>query len=353
MTTKHTALVLGASGIIGRNLLEYLDQREAWQVKAIARRAPGFETKADLRSIDLLNPSAIAAASDWLKDVTHIFYAAYQEHHNTADQSKYNVGMLRNIVEAVEKAAGGFRHITFIQGGKAYGAHLGMYKTPAKETDPRHFPPNFYYDQEDYLRDASKGKRWSWTALRPDIVFGFAVGNPMNLGNLIAVYASLCKELGVPLRFPATPKAYSILANVTDATLFAKAMEWAALHEACYGEIFNITNGDVFRWSQLFPKVAESFGIACVEPQTFSLTEVMQDKAEVWERMVRKYGLVQHALKDLATWPFGDFIFNVENDAFFDVNKARRFGFHEMHLDTGEELVKLMNRLKARKIIPA
>ena len=76
------------------------------------------------------------------------------------------------------------------------------------------------------------------------------------------------------------------------------------------------------RWSQLFPKVAESFGIACVEPQTFSLSEVIQDKAEVWERMVRKYGLVQHSLKDLATWPFGDFIFNV-------------------------------NRLKARKLIPA
>ena len=38
---------------------------------------------------------------------------------------------------------------------------------------------------------------------------------------------------------------------------------------------------------------------------------MIQDKAEVWERMVRKYGLVQHSLKDLATWPFGDFIFNV------------------------------------------
>jgi hypothetical protein len=62
-----------------------------------------------------------------------------------------------------------------------------------------------------------------------DIVFGFAVGNPMNLGNLLAVYASLCKELGRPLRFPGTPKAYGILANVTDATLLAKAMEWAAL----------------------------------------------------------------------------------------------------------------------------
>lgn len=353
MTAKNTALVLGASGIIGRNLLEHLEQRADWRVKAIARRLPSLQTRAELRSIDLLSPDALAAEAAWLKDVTHVFYTAYQEHPAAADLSKYNVGMLRNVVEAVENASGGFRHITFIQGGKAYGAHLGRYKTPARETDPRHFGPNFYYDQEDYLRDASKGKRWGWTALRPDIVFGFAVGNPMNLGNLIAVYASLCRELGVPLRYPSTPRAYSILANVTDATLLAKAMEWAALHETCYGEIFNITNGDVFRWSQVFPMVAGLFGIDCAEPQTFSLTEAMQDKGEFWERMVKKYGLVPHSLRALANWPFGDFIFNVEADAFFDVNKARRFGFQEMHLDSGEEMVKLMRRLREAKIIPA
>ncbi|OUL22662.1 hypothetical protein BV378_22275 [Nostoc sp. RF31YmG] len=352
MTAKNTALVLGGQGIIGRNLIHYLEGRETWQIKAISRRAPGFETRADFQSIDLLDPDAIANKHDWLKDITHIFYAAYQEYKTAADLSKYNVGMLRNIVEAVEKAADGFRHITFIQGGKAYGAHFGLYKTPAKETDPRHFPPNFYYDQEDYLRDAAKGKLWGWTALRPDIIFGFAVGNPMNLGNLIAVYASLCKELGVPLRYPASPKAYQILANGTEATLLAKAMEWAALNEACYGEIFNITNGDVFRWSQVFPQIAESFGIECAEPQTFSLTEAMQDKEPIWFEMVQKYGLAPNSLKDLANWPFGDFIFNVENDAFFDVNKARRFGFHEMHLDSGEEIVKLMSYLKEQKIIP-
>ncbi|MBD2102422.1 NAD-dependent epimerase/dehydratase family protein [Leptolyngbya sp. FACHB-261] len=162
MTAKHMALVLGRQGIIGRNLIHYVEgkdtQQVKWQVKAISRRAPDFETQAEFQSIDLLNPDAIAKQQDWLKDVTHIFYAAYQEHKTSADLSKYNVGMLRNIVEAVEKVASGFRHITFIQGGKAYGAHFGLYKTPAKETDPRHFPPNFYYDQEDYLRGAAQGK---------------------------------------------------------------------------------------------------------------------------------------------------------------------------------------------------
>ncbi|MHC5711617.1 MAG: hypothetical protein ACYTX0_05450, partial [Nostoc sp.] len=93
-------------------------------------------------------------------------------------------------------------------------------------------------------------------------------------------------------------------------------------------------------------------GITCADPQTFSLTSAMQDKEPIWFEMVQKYGLAPNFLRDLANWPFGDFIFNVENDAFFDVNKARRFGFHEMHLDSGEEIVKLMSYLKGQKIIP-
>jgi nucleoside-diphosphate-sugar epimerase len=352
MMSGNTALVLGAGGIIGRNLIEYLDSRKDWAVKAVARRMPDFETAADVRSLDLLDPAALAEAASWLKDVTHIFFAAYQEKATAQELSAVNVAMLSNVVEAVEKAADGFRHVSFIQGGKAYGAHFGLYKTPAKETDPRHFGTNFYYDQEDYLRDASQSKRWGWTALRPDIIFGFAVGNPMNLGNLIAVYASLCKETGVPLRFPASPKAYSILANGTDARLLAKAMEWAALNESCYGEIFNITNGDIFRWSHILPRIAGSFGIDCTDPQTFSLTDTMADKGPLWDEMVKKYGLKPYRLPDLANWSFGDFIFNVEHDAFFDVGKARRFGFHEMQLDSTDELVTLLQRLQQLKVIP-
>lgn len=350
--SKNTALVLGAQGIIGRNLVHHLERQSQWQLKAVSRRGPSFKTTADFHSIDLLDPNDLTKHATWLADVTHIFYAAYQEHADTTTQRSANLGMLRNVVEAVEKASNRFRHVGFIQGGKAYGAHFGMYKTPAREADPRHFPPNFYYDQEDYLRDASQGKRWGWTALRPDIVFGFAVGNPMNLGNVLAAYAALCRELQVPLRFPGTPTAYGILANCTDATLFAQAMEWAALNEGCYGEIFNITNGDVFRWSQIFPQIADAFGIACVEPQTFSLTEAMRDKDPVWDAMVKRHGLQAHALGALANWPFGDFIFNVSVDAFFDVNKARRFGFQAMNLDTGTEIVRLIRHLQEQAIIP-
>jgi hypothetical protein len=104
------------------------------------------------------------------------------------------------------------------------------------------------------------------------------------------------------------------------------------------------------RWKHVFPRITEFFGIDCAEPQTFSLAEVMQDKAPVWERMVGRRGLQPHALADLANWPFGDFIFNV--DAFFDVNKARRFGFNAMHLDSADAMTGLFQTLRTQRIIP-
>ena len=100
--------------------------------------------------------------------------------------------MLQNTVEAVERSSAFLRKVVLLEGAKMlHGAHLGPYKTPAKETDPRHMPPNFYYDQEDYLVARSGGNSWSWAALRPSSICGFAVGDPMNMATVIAVCASL------------------------------------------------------------------------------------------------------------------------------------------------------------------
>ncbi|UOQ70920.1 SDR family oxidoreductase [Hymenobacter cellulosilyticus] len=268
----NTILVVGGNGIIGRNAVQYLLATGNWQVLVTSASPLDYETEARYVQLDLLDPQAVAAQAETLRAVTHVIYAAYIEGKTLAAQTQVNLTLLRNLVTGLEEVAPGFRHLTFIQGGKAYGAHLGRYKTPALETDPRHFPPNFYYSQEDFLREQSAGKAWNWTAVRPDVVVGFAVGNPMNLANLIAVYATLCKELRVPFRFPGSLQAYHVLVNVTDATLLAQAMEWVATHEECHGQIYNVTNGDIFRWSQLWPRFAEYFGVEYAEPITFPCT---------------------------------------------------------------------------------
>src|SRR5260370_13147487 len=83
-------------------------------------------------------------------------------------------------------------------------------------------PPNFYYDQQDFLEEFQKGKRWTWSVGRPHAVCGFSTGGPMNLTLAIAVYANVCKALGLPLSFPGKPEAYTALYQCTDAALLGE-----------------------------------------------------------------------------------------------------------------------------------
>lgn len=351
MNIKKTALIVGGNGIVGRNLTSYLESSDLWHVIVTSHSPLNYKSNATFVQLDLTDTNAIDKQKEILKNVTHVFYGAYIERESLAMQTQLNFQLLENLIIGIEKVAPNFKYISFIQGAKAYGAHLGMYKTPAKETDARHFPPNFYYSQEDFLREHSRNKNWTWTALRPDIVIGIAIGNPMNLATLIAVYATLCKELNIPMRFPGNSRAYKALVNVTDATLLAKGMEYTALNDKCNNEIFNVTNGDIFRWEELWPKFGKYFNIDIAEPQTFSLSEYMKDKADLWKSIVDKYDLIDSNFESLAHWKFGDFIFNNQYDAFQDVNKFRRFGFHEMQVDTFSCFKGVFKQLKEARII--
>src|SRR4051794_40055705 len=88
----------------------------------------------------------------------------------------------------------------------------------------------------------------------------------MNLVAVLAVYAAISAELGVPLRFPGRPGAYHALLELTDAGLLAEATVWAATEPRAGGQAFNIANGDLFRWSRMWPAVADSFGIEVAPP---------------------------------------------------------------------------------------
>jgi nucleoside-diphosphate-sugar epimerase len=238
-----------------------------------------------------------------------------------------------------------------MQGGKAYGCHLGPFKTPAKESDARHMPPNFYYDQEDWLRETSARRPWTWSALRPEAVCGFAVGNPMNLTMAIAVYATMCRELGVPFHFPGKPGAYMAMYEVTDAGLLAHAAEWAATTDACAGEVFNITNGDTFRWQNVWPVFADFFGLEYAPPRTISLVEFMADKGPVWDRLVRDHGLKPYPYDAIVSWGFGDAIFGSDWDIVRSTHKARAAGFGEF-LDSEEMFLSLFAQLQSDRVIP-
>jgi len=349
MGAGNVALVAGGLGVIGRALVDHFVAAEGWDVVALSRRTPDFATKAHYESVDLQDAGATRATLQRIGRVTHIFYAAYQEHKDPTASTAANLGMLRTLCEAADVLPD-LKRVVLYEGVKYYGVHLGPFKTPAKENDPRHLPPNFYYDQEDWLRGYAAEQAWDMVALRPDVCCGFAVGNPMNLTLVIAVYAAICKELGVPLRFPGSAGAWRALAQVTDAGLLARASAFVAQH-APGGEAYNVTNGDLFRWEQLFPAFARDFGMAQATPLPLPLSTFMADKAPVWQRIVQKHGLAPYAYETIAAWGFGDFIFNCGYDVVSSTTKLRQAGFAEV-VDSEAMFLRMFGEFRRRKVIP-
>ena len=298
---------------------------------------------------DLFDVDSVRAALADQPPVTHVFYAAYRDRPTWAELVEPNVTMLRNVLAAVAGPA--LQHVSLMQGYKVYGAHLGPFDTPAREDDPPHMPPEFNVEQQQLVEEAAAAGGFSWSAIRPSVVAGFGLGYPMNIVNVLAVYAAISAELRVPLRFPGEPGAYHALLELTDAGLLAEATEWAATDPNAADQAFNIANGDLFRWRRLWPVIAEQFGLEVAPPLPMSLADVMADKGPVWDAMIDKYGLAPTPYADVSSWAFGDFVFSWDYDVFADTSKARRAGFHR-YVDTEAMLVEQIGQLRERRIIP-
>ena len=351
---SQTALVVGAQGVIGRNLVDHLAASGDWDAIGLSRRGgAGEPPREGVRhvAVDLLDPADARAKLAPLAGVTHLFYAAYQDRPSWAELVEPNVTMLRNVLDAIEPAAPGLRHVSLQQGYKVYGAHLGPFKTPARESDPLFMPPEFMHAQQQLLEQRSDGASWSWSALRPSVVGGVALGNPMNLALAIAVYASISKRLGLPLRFPGSPGAYDALLEMTDAGLLARATTWAATTPEAADQAFNVANGDLFRWRELWPRLAAWFELDVAPPLPLSLADAMADKAPLWERIAAEHELAPHPFERLSSWGFADFVFSWDYDLFADSSKIRRHGFHD-YVETPAMFCSLFEQLRRERVIP-
>ena len=347
------AVVVGALGVIGRYIVEKLASLPDWEVVGLSRRKGEDRDRVRYLGVDLLDKPQSDRALSALSDATHVFYAAFQASPGAAADYAKNISanrdMLANSVFAIAAAASGLERVVLVTGTKYYGSHLGPYRTPAKEGDPRHEGPNFYFDQIDWLAAFQRGRRWSWTELRPQTLCGFAPGTAMSIVPVIAVYAAICRERGEPLRFPGA--AWRSLYQVTESAHFAEAALWAATEPRCANQAYNITNGDYFRWCNVWPRIAEVFEMPAGEPKAISLVESMADKAPLWAAMAKKHRLQPCRFEELVAWPFGDYVFACNWDVMSDLTKSRQHGFQRV-VDSEEMFVRLLRRFREERIVP-
>ena len=348
--TGKTALVAGASGLIGRRIVEHLLATGGWDVIGLAR-SPRVSPDMLWIAVDLNDAADCARKLGALTEVTHIFYAARYDHPEGIPESvEINASMLANVVNAVEPASR-LEHVHAVHGSKYYGTQLGPVPVPLTEESPRATNRNFYFNQEDFLRTASRGKRWSYSTTRPHSFCDPAIDYARSASMVIAVYAAVQRELGLPLDFPGTTASFQVHTQFTDTALLARSIAWMATAPRCANQSFNIVNGDYPRWADLWPRIAGDFGMPEGAPRNVKLAACMAGQGAVWDSIVAKHGLKPTRLATLALWPYGDYLLRPEWEIRSVMNKARALGFCET-LDSGTMFARHFAHYRAQKIIP-
>lgn len=357
---KHTMLIAGAGGVVGAAALEHFASLPDWEVIALSRRRPALPEGVTHVALDLTDPTACLEAMRSLPQVTHLMFAALYEKPDLVagwrdpEQMAVNLSMLRNLLDALEHHARGLRHVTLMQGTKAYGSHVEPAPVPCKERWPRHAHDNFYWLQEDLLRERQPKAGWTFTVLRPQIVLGYAVSSPMNIMAAIGTYAAVMRELGRPLAFPGGGRYVN---GGSDSRLIAQAAEFAGTHEIAGNETYNVVNGDALLWHDLWGSVARHFDMPLAEPSAMNLTREMPAHEAAWRRVVERHGLRELSLEQLvgSSWQFTDraFAYGHDNppDSVLSGIKLHQHGFHGC-MDTEDSLLYWLNRMQAQRLLP-
>lgn len=354
---ENIALVVGTTGITGSNLAQELIN-SGWTTYGLARNPNSNISGLIPVKADLLDEENLKTA---LKNIapTHIFFTTWMRNDTEEENIKVNSSLVRNLLNVLSPKKS-IQHVALVTGLKHYLGPFEAYanagtlpETPLREEQPRLEYPNFYYAQEDAVYDAAEKDHFTWSIHRPHMVIGYAVGNLMNMGTTLAIYASICKESGRQFIFPGSAAQWNGLSDVTDARILAKQLIWASTTEAAKNQAFNITNGDIFRWKWLWEKIADYFQIefAGFETEIRPLETELQNDQKLWESIAEKYQLKESNLSRIASAWHTDLDLGRPIEVMTDMAKSRKLGF-SAYQSTVESFTDLFEKLKSEKIIP-
>ena len=358
-----TVLVAGATGLVGHACLKHFAAEPGCEVIAVSRRRPDDTCGARWHPLDLADAQACAALAPQLAGVTHLVYAALHERPGLVAgwredaQIRLNEAMLRNLFEPLERMAPGLRHVTLLQGTKAYGVHVRPLTVPARENrSEMHEQPNFYWNQERFLRERQRGKDWRWSILRPVLIVGCSVGSAMNVIPALGVYAALMRRSGkTVLDYPG---GVGRVAQAVDADLLARAIAWSGEQEKAANEIFNVTNGDVFVWPNVWPAIADALGFAPGAHVPLSLDQQIRGREAEWAEIRAQHGLVSGTLEDFVglSFEYADYTMGYGRDkpgpaAIVSTVKLMQAGFCEV-MDTEAMFRKAFAEMQAKRLLP-
>ena len=247
------ALVTGATGFIGANLVEALGQR-GWRVRALHRAASSLKALAGLAYEsaigDVTEPASLAPA---MRDVDVVFHVAAVADYWRSDPSRLmqvNVEGTRNVLRAAREA--GVRRVVFTSSCAALGQPpFGQAIDERAQFNLR--PDDFPYGYSKYLAEQVCQEfvraGLDVVIVNPAVVFG-----PRDVNLVSSSLVIAAARRGLPFALPGGVSAI----DVADAC----AGHIAAAERGRTGERYILT-AENLSYQQLFTMLAEVVGRPC------------------------------------------------------------------------------------------
>ena len=360
--TKRQVVVAGASGFVGHAAARQF-AASGWDVIGLSRNKPFADIPgATFLPIDLRDADACRTLAASLPDATHLVYAAVNEtpgdlvaSWSDPRHAERNGAMFANLLDALIDHAPGLEQVTVVHGTKAYGPHVPGWHIPVPLKESHARPPidDFYFRQEDHLR-ARASKTLRWTVFRCPSIAGGGPGGNLNAFLAIGVFAAIRRAEGLNLPFPGAADNHGIM-EVIDVDLLARAIEWAAMAPTARNATFNIANGDVYAWPDMWPHLARIFGITPAGHDPMSVRGYIQNRGAIWADIVRQHSL--RASEDVMAFlgesgALADFLLgNCQRTMLTSTVRLRQAGFTDC-MDTEERMAYWIGRWREQGLLP-
>ena len=87
------------------------------------------------------------------------------------------------------------------------------------------------------------------------------------------------------------------VAQAVDADLLARAIAWSGESEKARNGIFNVTNGDVFVWPNVWPAIADALGFEAGVHVPLRLDTQIRSREDEWAAIRKAHGLRSGTLR--------------------------------------------------------
>jgi nucleoside-diphosphate-sugar epimerase len=157
---------------------------------------------------------------------------------------------------------------------------------------------------------------------------------------------------------PIIPAAPRGCRRAVDVDLLARRIAWSGEAKAAQNEAFNVTNGDVFTWENIWPAVADALEMKPGEPAPLSLAKEYPSWVEPWDALRRKHDLVSPGLAEFVglSFQYADYSMRYGQTesgppSIVSTVKINRAGFTEM-MDTEDMFRKWFRQAREERLLP-